>query len=142
MDVTRSQASDLADGMYTGKSHLLTGAAWDRTLGWLINKNNKTIVQVAGDSREWVNYSDDEFSNTTGRVNTGIFSQTNAMGIYDLAGNVCEWTSEIGPNSSYPFVLRGGSYNHTGSLQPTFIRAVSEESYTHVSYGFRVALFL
>ena len=65
-----------------------------------------------------------------------------AKNIYDLAGNVWEWTSEIGPNSSYPFVLRGGSYNHTGSLQPTFIRAVSEESYTHVSYGFRVALFL
>ena len=140
--VTRSQASGLADNMYSGKSHLLTGAAWDRTLGWIINKNNKTIAQVVGDSKDWGNYNDDTFSNTTGIAKTGEFNQTKALNIYDLAGNVFEWTSEISPNSSSPCVGRGGGYNDTGSNFPAFDRYIFTETFYNDLSGFRVALFL
>ena len=142
VNVKRSQASDLADGMYTGKSHLLTGAAWDRILGWIITTNNKTIAQVIGDSKEWGNYSNDEFSNTTEKVKTGIFSQTNAMSIYDLAGNVVELTSEISPDQSRPCFFRGGYYFHTGSTSPAISRGADYEDVSSGGIGFRVALFL
>ena len=140
--VTRSQASGLADNMYTGKSHLLTGAAWDRTLGWIINKNNKTLAQVVGDSKDWGNYYDDTFSNTTGIAKTGEFNQTKALNIYDLAGNVWEWTSEISPDSSGPCVFRGGDFSITGHDFPANCREYDLETGYGANHGFRVALFL
>ena len=57
INVTRSQAKGLADGMYTGKSHLLTDAAWDRTLGWIIQTtNNVDLSAIVGDSKSWGNF--------------------------------------------------------------------------------------
>ena len=138
--VTRSQASGLADNMYSGISHLLTGAAWDRTLGWIIN--NKTLAQVVADSKDWGNYQNDTFSNTTGIAKTGEFNQTKALNIYDLAGNVFEWTSETSPYSSSPCVLRGGYCNYTGSYSPADYRYDNNETNYNDNYGFRVALFL
>ena len=138
--VTRSQAKGLAEKMYEGESHLLTGAAWDRTLGWLLEKNNKTYGQVYVDSKEWGNYSDDTFS-VTGIEKTGKYSQTNAKGIYDLAGNVYEWTSE-NSGSSTPCVDRGGHYNNTGSNDPASDRYNRNETSNGPGVGFRVALFL
>ncbi len=126
--ITRSQASGLADAMYTGKSHLLTGAAWDRTLGWLLNTSNKTLKQINAYSTEWGNYSDDSFSSTTGIAKTGEFTQTKANNIYDLAGNAYEWTSEISPYSSSPCVYRGGSCLSTGSSSPASYRNNYNES--------------
>lgn len=38
------------------------------------------------------------------------------MNIYDIAGNVWEWTMEHATNSSgYPCAIRGGSYTDDGS---------------------------
>ena len=140
--ITRSQASGLAEAMYTGKSHLLTGAAWDRTLGWLVNTNNKTLKQINAYSTEWGNYNDDTFSGTTGIAKTGEFTQTKANNIYDLAGNVYEWTSENSPISGTPCVLRGGNYSLAGSYYPASNRYSYSESFYIVDHGFRVALFL
>ena len=141
-NVTRSQASGLADNMYSGKSHLLTGVAWDRTLGWIINTSSKSLRQILIDSTEWGNYSNDTFSNTAGIAKTGEFSQTIANNIYDLAGNVNEWTSETGPYSIAPCVSRGGYYGSTGSSYPACNRGNYDTSYCGDRNGFRVALFL
>ena len=106
-NVTRDQAKTLADGKYSGVSHLLTDSAWDRTLGFLINTNNKTLSQVAGDSKDWGNYSDSSISGTGSLANTAAFgTDTRANNIYDLAGNVWEWTSTTSPNSEIPCVRR------------------------------------
>ena len=126
--ITRSQAKGLADKMYEGKSHLLTGAAWDRTIDWLVNTNNKTLGQIAGDSKSWGNYYNDSFSGTTGIAKTGVFTQTNANNIYDLAGNVWEWTSETSPSSDDPCVDRGGSYSIYGYDFPASDRGYTFES--------------
>ena len=77
-------------------SSLLTGSAWDRTLGWLYETGEKSIVDIIGDSKDWGNYSDDTFSKTIGLIDTGSKSETRAKNIYDLAGNLMEWTSEAG----------------------------------------------
>ena len=106
-NVTRDQAKTLADGMYSGVSHLLTDSAWDRTLGILINTSNKTLSQVAGDSKDWGNYSDSSISGTGSLANTAAFgTETRANNIYDLAGNVDEWTSTTSPHSEVPCVFR------------------------------------
>ena len=140
--ITRSQASGLADNMYSGKSHLLTGATWDRTLGWLVNTSNKTLKQILVDSKEWGNYSDDIFSNTTGIAKTGEFNQTIANNIYYLAGNVWEWTSTTSSINGYPCVIRGGNYYESYSNYPAGLRGDRSVSDFYDDIGFRVALFL
>ena len=92
--VSQIEALEKSKEMYTGISTLLTGAAWDRTLGWLEETGAVTSFKIVVDSSKWGNYSDDEFSNTTGLINTGECGETEKNHIYDLAGNLSEWTTE------------------------------------------------
>lgn len=121
-------------------SSLLTGPAWDRTLGWLYETGNKTAIQIVIDSKDWGNYSDDTFSGTTELINTGTLSQTKANNIYDLAGNVREWTTEA-LNPSYRVGLGGGYYGG-GSSYPASNRNIYYPSFSLSYLGFRLALYL
>ena len=108
-NISYTTALEKCTSKYTGKSYtcsLLTGAAWDRTLGWIYETGNKTEMQIVGDSKDWGNYEDDTFSGTTESINTGSKEETKANNIYDLAGNVWEWTTEAAlPDDQ---VYRGG----------------------------------
>ncbi len=91
------------EDMYPEISSLLTGAAWDRTLCWLYETGEKSIAEIVGNSTSWGNYLDDNDGNN-GIINTGT-ERTIANNIYDLAGNLREWTTEAG-NTTYR-VYRG-----------------------------------
>ena len=93
--IEHGEAKSAAEAIYPGKSSLLTGAAWDRTLSWLKETGVVEIEEIVGDSKSWGNYDDDSFSNTTGLINTGEYSETEKNHIYDLAGNLMEWTTEV-----------------------------------------------
>ena len=132
--------------MYTGKSHLITGAGWDRTIGWLVESNNKTIEQVFVNSKDWGNYLDSSFTanGTTGSLaKTGAFGDNiKANNIYDLAGKVEDWTSENKSNSNGLCVIRGGFYCVSGGGVPASGRGPYSDSNYRDICGFRVALFL
>ncbi len=122
-------------------SSLLTGAAWNRTLGWLYETKSKTSNELIGDSKTWGNYSDDTFSNTEELIKTGVFNETKANNIYDLAGNVCEWTSEVYPTDNS--VGRGGEGTYKGSTKPASYNYAYYDSSRRNEYnGFRLALYL
>ena len=77
--ISQTDALAKANSMYTSgefTSSLLTGAAWDRTLGWLEETGAVTSFEIVGDSKTWGNYSDDEFENSEGLQNTGSIPQT------------------------------------------------------------------
>ena len=96
--ISQADALEKTKNMYPNAkftSSLLTGAAWDRTLGWLEETGAVSAVEIVGDSKNWGNYSNDEFSNTENLINTGSMLQTMANNIYDLAGNLDEWTTEV-----------------------------------------------
>ena len=93
----QTQALSEAKAMYDSQeftSSLLTGAAWDRTLGWLEETGAVTSFQIVEDYKSWGNYEDDTFSGTTGLINTGSMEETERNHIFDLAGNMSEWTTE------------------------------------------------
>ena len=129
--------------MYTSgefTSSLLTGAAWDRTLGWLEETEAVTSFEIVGDSKNWGNYSDDEFENSESLQNTGSIPQTEKNHIFDLAGNVEEWTTEA--RSSGDRAVRGGYYNSTGSDYPCSARYDDSPDGTISNIGFRLALYV
>ena len=126
------------EDMYPETSTLLTGAAWDRTLCWLYETGEKSIAEIVGDSKSWGNYSDDEDGNN-GIINTGT-ERTVANNIYDLAGNLAEWTTEAYNTASR--VYRGGNYYNSGSDDPACSRYNIRPSIGLDYIGFRPALFL
>ena len=100
-NISQINALSYANSMYTSSeftSSLLTGAAWDRTLSWLEETGEETgevtLEEIIVDSKRWGNYADDTFSGTTSLINTGSMTQTRVNNIYDLAGNLFEWTTE------------------------------------------------
>ena len=145
-NISQIDALDKANHMYDTlseknfESSLLTGAAWDRTLGWLEETGIVRSIEIVGDSKNWGNYSDDTFSGTIGLANTGEFPETQKNHIFDLAGNVAEWTTEA--FSSDYRVTRGGYYNSTGSNSPCSSRVGDSPGNTRSSLGFRLALYL
>ena len=74
-------------------------------------------------------------------VTTGTSEKNKVMNIYDVAGNVIEWTLEKTSDTNYPCARRGGYYDSTGSGIPVADRNGSSTDYSVVFFGFRVSLF-
>ena len=63
------------------------------------------------------------------------------MNIYDIAGNVWEWTLEKTDRGSLPCAQRGGDFYDTGSGSPAAKRNNFYTFSTNYSIGFRVTLW-
>ena len=73
-------------------------------------------------------------------LTTGATEATNLQNIYDIAGNVLEWTLEF-HNTSIPCVNRGGDYSSHGSVNPANYRYDLPTSEYLGHLGFRVGLW-
>ena len=171
--VTNRQAQEIASGMASGQytSSLMFGIQWDLVLKYLQSKGvSKEVLngEDRSESVKWGNYSNNtyEITNTSAKystdgttwtnepygnktsgtkilLSTGADSQFSKFGIYDLAGNVSEWTLEqCTSNSSLPCAHRGGYYaNSVNSLQTASFRASNGTANADAGYGFRVSLY-
>ena len=74
-------------------------------------------------------------------VTTGTSEKNKVMNIYDVAGNVWEWTLEKTSDTNYPCAFRGGVFSTTGSDVPAASRSYGSTGGSYVSVGFRVSLF-
>ena len=141
-----------AQGMYKNKeeyavtSTLIYGTQWDAIMAW-IDPAYKTISCEADsfvrNSEGKGNYNESANTNDwKGDVATcGISDDYRVKNIYDLAGNVREWTMEA--SSANDRVSRGGYYYGTGSDYPASYRGNHSPDYDSNDYiGYRVALYL
>ena len=136
INYTNSKAS--AESMISNEyvqTGLLTGKAWDTTCHW-IEDSLKSINESASlkDSRYYGNYS--------GTKRTAGFSENwKTKNIYDLAGNVWEWASEV---YSSGFIYRGGGgYDRDGgSGSPVSCRGYGGTSSAVTELGFRPRLYI
>ena len=144
IDYTNAKAS--AEKMINNEyvqTGLLTGKAWDTTCHWIedsLSGINKTAS--LRDSRYYGNYKDSESpANVSGygtKQVAGYSDKWKVKNIYDLAGNVCEWTSE----AYNGFVSRGGNYYYGGSLYSVSYCFCDDASGTGGSLGFRLRLYI
>ena len=165
--VTCSEAQTLASNMEHGDrtTSLLFGVQWDLTLKYLETKGTSQ-ADLKTDSTSWGNYKNNAWNITNENLkyalngsnwttateksktaserillSTGASESFSKMGIYDLAGNVCEWTLEYASITYNPCAILGGSYYPTGSDCPASYRSGGGTAYSDYLIGARVALY-
>ena len=161
-------ASKMESGKYT--SSLMFGVQWDLVLKYLETKGTAQ-ADLKTDSTSWGNYSNNLWNITNENskyailntsnytldwtsgaygvkgsskeilLSTGASETFSKQGIYDLAGNVWEWTLEYTASSRYPCAKRGGYYFDDGSSNPAANRN-SDYTTNYLDYlGFRLLLY-
>ena len=150
--VTRTQAVSLAEGFatkqgYKAKTKLVSSYAWDTTIAFMQKVNSDY-----GSSSEEGNYLDTTFSYTDiiGATKTKAKSSsvlvptgqtTPVCNIYDMGGNVGEWTTESCSFTYFPYAKRGCSFGRNFADYPAGYRNY-ETNYPLDSLGFRLTLFM
>ena len=138
----KASAESMISNEYV-QTGLLTGKAWDTTCHWIEDSLSSINASASlKDSRYYGNYKNSlsPANENSGTKRTAGFSENwKIKNIYDLAGNVWEWTCEA---SGSGFFYRGGSSLGNGSLNPVSCRGHYDASYTHISVGFRLRLYI
>ena len=167
INVTRDKAQTLAQKLdYEGyTSSLIYGVQWDLLLKNIEQKNITDKTNLTSNSTTLGNYNTNLWNITnknakysidygknftscpyTKKINSNVLLTTGAdknfslMNIYDLAGNLYEWTLEFYDTNS-PCVRRGGSYYSDGSKDPIKDRGFNASNYSANNVGFRIGLW-
>ena len=89
--------------------------------------------------------------NTWVLLTTGSTEQVKKQNLYDVAGNLWEWTMEASyvNNLDYnnnadfnTYIHRGGSFHHAYASQPACFRGFNFTPNTDTGFGFRTTLFI
>ena len=101
-------------------SSMIWGSQWDATMRWMYNSGNEEKKKYTYDSTGKGNYSG---TNGNQPIATGSIEAYAVNNIYDMAGNVNDWTIE-----AYGTILRdgrGGYYRNNGNSGPASIRSTN-----------------
>ena len=160
-----SQAQELSKRLSVGEktSSLMFGIQWDLVLKYLeINEVSQEDLKT--NSSSWGNYSNITFDIIRGKYSvndgdsynlvnkngytkplsrilftTGITERNKKMNIYDLAGNLWEWTLE--KSEEEPCTSRGGSYVREGTNGSVISYDTNGITGSSPSIGFRATLW-
>lgn len=152
------------------QSGLVTGTMWDAMMNFIAggdtsivttastwgnyNAENSNVTYTAGQGRyATVNSSNGEmtsaFQVSDGKYYYGIRTTASTEGVkkknlYDVAGNLYEWTQEAAYRTDgiENYMLRSGSFSNANSTNPVCYRGGHTATDTHANFGFRPALFI
>ena len=116
---------------------MIWGCQWDATLRWMYNSGNAEKKKYTYDSTGKGNYSG---TNGNKPIATGSVEEYAVNNIYNMAGNVWDWTIEA-IFTDYR-VTRGGDCFGDASSFPSSYRGDNSPMLSYSSYGSRVALYM
>ena len=145
VNIKWSKAYELAKGIGGGEgatTYLCSSYSWDTAINFIQNTTGKNYAtSIIGFNGNWKSQEVKDSSgkvikpvNTAQRLNTGL--TTALCNIYDMGGNVGEFTTELNPGTSETVVLRG-NYGCPAGYRWDY---GSGNAYSY--YGFRATLFL
>lgn len=148
VNIKWSKAYELAKGIGGGEgatTYLCSSYSWDTAINFIQNTTGKNYAtSIIGFNGNWKSQEVKDSSgkvikpvNTAQRLNTGL--TTALCNIYDMGGNVGEFTTELNPGTSESVVLRGGNGNY---YSPAGYRWDNPSGVANSSCGFRATLFL
>ena len=148
VNIKWSKAYELAKGIGGGEgatTYLCSSYSWDTAINFIQNTTGKNYAtSIIGFNGNWKSQEVKDSSgkvikpvNTAQRLNTGL--TTALCNIYDMGGNVGEFTTELNPGTSETVVMRGGHYDCNVPAGYRWAR-LSGDAYS--LYGFRATLFL
>ena len=148
VNIKWSKAYELAKGIGGGEgatTYLCSSYSWDTAINFIQNTTGKNYAtSIIGFNGNWKSQEVKDSSgkvikpvNTAQRLNTGL--TTALCNIYDMGGNVGEFTTELNPGTSETVVLRGGGIYYN---IPAGDRWDNISGHANSYYGFRATLFL
>ena len=148
VNIKWSKAYELAKGIGGGEgatTYLCSSYSWDTAINFIQNTTGKNYAtSIIGFNGNWKSQEVKDSSgkvikpvNTAQRLNTGL--TTALCNIYDMGGNVGEFTTELNPGTSETVVLRGGNNDLN---YPAGYRWDSGSGNALSYSGFRATLFL
>ena len=149
--VKKTQAVSLAEGFatkqgYKAKTKLVSSYAWDTTIAFLQKVNSDYGERSEGNYREIAfSYTDITGASQTKSSSSSVLIPTGqttpVCNIYDMGGNVWEWTTETSSFPGYPYAVRGGDYLCGFANSPAGLRYASPDA-AYNGLGFRLTLFM
>ena len=131
-----------------GNEAILTSSTWGN-----YNNTSSYVTYTAGQGRYATIGSSGEMTSVFrvsdgkyyyGIKTTAISENVKQKNLYDVAGNLWEWTQEASyPNNTLEsYMLRGGSFYHSYSDLPACYRGNRTATNTGTNSGFRPALYI
>lgn len=137
--ISQEESKQKAESFYNKEtdgviSRLCSSYAWDTAL---------KFIDSEAENKGWITKSTGGNYNTasggTGELKkTGYHSVNN---IYDMGGNIYEWTTENQYGSTTNMANRGGYYK-SGIASSAALRNYNSKTYRAVGNGFRIAVFI
>ena len=129
-------------------STLCYSVQWDAAINFMKDVPNPNVPREKYiDNSLGMGWYKDNYETGNSTHKTGVDIGENALNrvknIYDMAGNVWEWSmTAYSDRSDKLRCVRGGNYNYWGSGDPASYHDADNADSSEDTYGFRVALYI
>ena len=117
---------------------MIWGCQWDATLRWMQTNTNSEVANFPEKSEGKGNYAGTQ-GDTDKVIPAGSNDAYAVNNIYDMAGNVWDWTLEV---FEWLRIERGGYYGTTASRSPTVDRSENVPDDSGLMNGCRAILYI